>query len=568
MKNITLIFTSLLLVFAVSCTDDFDEINEQPDALSVNDVSAKFFVTSIQQKVFRNDIFKLWYGDVFHSDQFSGHFAGGHSEYGFAGDFGWDYWNALTDNGSWGPYSGMNSSITSYMNLVGKGGTLENDQYYAIGLIIKGFYYQLYTDQFGAIPYSEASNPEIKLPKYDDQIDIYKGIIAELDEAISIIGSNTATGLGVDLLAENDVIFNGNLQNWKKLANSLKLRIALRAYGAPGENFSANVIAKALNPENGGVLADTDALMAGFGEANMWADGTASYGDIWYTWTNSRWKLGEPLINIMKSDNDPRLNVMAKPSEGGSVTIDLTVRDGETSDLVQKHKDFLKSTLDNSGLVLDTDYTWVEAGDELKITMDENTHYVGLPLRTSDGLQRYLNAKLFSDPADNLTQQLNQGKEMFPTPIMLAADTHFMIAEAILRGLHSGDAAAYYQSGLRKAMEFWETISGAPLDESNMSPLSGTTDEMMEQVSTQRWLANYANSLESWSIVRKTGYPSSALITSTDDDVISYAGQLNGAYPYRLRYGTGVYDSNKANVDAAVDKQGKDVMATKLWFAK
>ena len=46
MKNITLILTSLLLVFVVSCTDDFDDINEQPDALSVEDVSAKFFVTS------------------------------------------------------------------------------------------------------------------------------------------------------------------------------------------------------------------------------------------------------------------------------------------------------------------------------------------------------------------------------------------------------------------------------------------------------------------------------------------------------------------------------------------
>ena len=565
MKKLILLFTSLLLVSTISCTDDFNEINEQPDALSVSDVSAKFFVTSVQQKVFRNDIFKLWYGDVFHSDQFAGHFAGGHSDYAWGGDFAWNYWNALTDNGSWGPYSGMNSQLTSYMNLVGEGGTLENQQYYALGLIIKGFYYQLFTDQFGAIPYSQASDPNINLPVFDDQIDIYKGIIAELDEAISIIGSNTTTGSGVNMLAENDVIFNGNMQNWKKLANSLKLRIALRAHGAPGETFSANAVSEALAS---GVLADTDALMAGFGEANLWADGTASYGDIWHTWTNARFKIGEPLINIMKNDNDPRLAVIAKKSEGGSVTIDLTVRDGETSDIVEKHKDFLKQTLDNAGLVLDTDYTWVESNDELTITMDENTHYIGLPLRTNDLLKRYLNAKLFSDPAENLTQKLNEGKPMLPTPVMLAADTHFMIAEAILRGLATGDAAAYYQSGLRKAMAHWETISGATLDEINMAPLTGTTDEMMEQVSTQRWIANYTNSVESWSIVRKTGYPSSALITSTDDDVISLAGDLNGAYPYRLRYGTGVYNSNGVNVDAAVAKQGPDVMSTKLWFAK
>ena len=69
MKKLILIFISLLLVSTISCTDDFNEINEQPDALSVSDVSAKFFVTSVQQKIFRNDIFKLWYGDVFHSDQ-------------------------------------------------------------------------------------------------------------------------------------------------------------------------------------------------------------------------------------------------------------------------------------------------------------------------------------------------------------------------------------------------------------------------------------------------------------------------------------------------------------------
>ena len=565
MKKIILLFTGLLLVSTISCTDDFNEINEQPDALDVSDVSAKFFVTSVQQKVFRNDIFKLWYGDIFHSDQFAGHMAGGHSDYVFAGDFGWDYSNALTDNGSWGPYSGMNSALTSYMNLVGEGGTLENDQYYAIGLIVKGIYYQLFTDLFGSIPYSEASNPDIKLPKFDDQIDIYKGIIAELDEAISIIGSNTTTGSGVDMLAENDVIFNGNMQNWKKLANSVKLRLALRAHGAPGENFSANVVSEALAS---GVLAETDAFVPGDGEAFIWADGTASYGDVWHTWTNARWKVGESMINIMKDDNDPRLAVIAKPSEGGSVTIDLTVRNAETSAIVEKHKNFLKSTLDKAGLVLDTDYTWVEANDELTITMDENTHYVGLPLRTNDLLKRYLNAKLFSDPNENLTQKLMEGNAMLPTPVMLAADTHFMIAEAILRGLAPGDAAAYYQSGLRKAMAYWETITGATLDESNMSPLTGTTDEMMEQVSTQRWLANYLNSAESWSIIRKTGYPSSAVITSTDDDVISFAGQLNGAYPYRLRYGTGVYNSNQANVEAAVAKQGPDVMATKLWWAK
>ena len=55
-------------------------------------------------------------------------------------------------------------------------------------------------------------------------------------------GNKTETGQGVDRLAENDVLFNGNMQNWKQLANSLKLRMGLRAHGAAGEDFAATAI--------------------------------------------------------------------------------------------------------------------------------------------------------------------------------------------------------------------------------------------------------------------------------------------------------------------------------------
>jgi hypothetical protein len=278
--------------------------------------------------------------------------------------------------------------------------------------------------------------------------------------------------------------------------------------------------------------------------------------------------MAEPLINILKGDNDPRLAIMSKPIQGGSVTVSIVPRDGETDALVQKHLSFLKSTLDDAGLVQDTDYTWTETADELTITISENTYYVGLPSRMNGKLQKYFNTNLFSDPAENLTQKVNQGKPVLPSVIMLAGDTHFMIAEAILGGLASGDAASYYQSGLRKVMEHWETISGVSLDESNMGELTGTLDEKLEKVATQRWIANYTNSIEAWAIVRDTGYPSTAVSTSSDDDIISLAGPLNGAYPERLRYGSGVYSSNGDNVQAAVAKQGPDVMATKLWFAE
>ena len=68
MKNIILLLTGLLLVFSISCTEDYDEINDQPDALSVSDVSAKFFVTTLQQKLYRDNVYELWYGRILHSN--------------------------------------------------------------------------------------------------------------------------------------------------------------------------------------------------------------------------------------------------------------------------------------------------------------------------------------------------------------------------------------------------------------------------------------------------------------------------------------------------------------------
>ena len=88
----------------------------------------------------------------------------------------------------------------------------------------------------------------------------------------------------------------------------------------------------------------------------------------------------------------------------------------------------------------------------------------------------------------------------------------------------------------------------------------------MEKIATQRWIANYTNGYEAWAIVRDTGYPSSAMTTSSDNNIKSYAG-MNGEYPQRLRYISSAYTSNGANVDAAVGEQGPDTKTTKLWWA-
>ncbi len=159
------------------------------------------------------------------------------------------------------------------------------------------------------------------------------------------------------------------MQKWKQLANSLKLRMALRAHGAPGEDFASAAVSEAISS---GVLADSDALFESYNEvSNIWVE-HSSYGDIYYGFgAAGQWKMGELLINALSSVSDPRLSFMSKPSAGGTVTLDITEASG--SQIA-----FLKSTLDNAGLVLDTDYSWTQTSSELTITMAENTTHVGL----------------------------------------------------------------------------------------------------------------------------------------------------------------------------------------------
>lgn len=565
MKNsILLICSSFLIATTLSCTDDFNEINTQPDALSTDDISAKFFVTNIQQKLYRPTMIPLWFGDVIHPDQFSGQTANGWAGSDWNGDLGWVYNSFYTDLGCWQWLAGYNSDLTSYINNVKSGGTLEDEMYYALGLVMKGFYYQQYTEAFGMIPFSEASDPSITLPKYDDQLTIYKGIIADLDEAIAIIGSGTEAGSGFGVLRENDVIFGGNMQHWKQAANSLKLRIALRAHGGVGEDFSATAASEAIAS---GVLADVDAMFEGFAEeTNIWG-GSSSYGDVWHNFTGSQWKTTEALINILKTSNDPRLSLMAKPAVGGTMTITKPIA-GAGVALIADHVAYVKNMLDNAGLVLDTDYTWTETSADLTITMPENTNFVGMPSRLSGKLKGYMPDFMFSDPADIITQKTNEGMPLFPTVVMASADSHFMIAEAIVKGLANGDASTFYQLGLEKAMAVWKTAPTAEFSASNMGSLTGTVEEKLEKIATQRWLVNYTNGYEGWSIVRDTGYPAACVITSDNDDIVSFAGEMNGKQAHRLRYGTGTYSSNGANVNAAVSAQGPDNMTTKLWFAK
>lgn len=93
------------------------------------------------------------------------------------------------------------------------------EQYIAIGKIMRSVLISTFVDIYGDVPYSEANQgAEILFPSFDDDEAIYDGILDELDEAVTIL--NGASG---DV--QGDLMYGGDLSKWRKLANTWKLQM-------------------------------------------------------------------------------------------------------------------------------------------------------------------------------------------------------------------------------------------------------------------------------------------------------------------------------------------------------
>ena len=568
LKKIAFIFLAIL---GFNSCSDFDEINENPNAFTSDEVSAKFFMTELQIQLYAPNRYPYWRAQLIHADRYAGHFTFGFNGSWWTDALGYDYNSGYTD-AAYDWMSGYLGKLSGFINFVKEGGDLQNDKFYAIGLIMKGLYYQMYVDTFGMAPYTEAFDPDNITPKYDELSTIYQGTIADLDEAMAIIGDAEVSGEGVELLTNNDLFFGGDMQKWKKLANTLKLRMALRAQGANGATFAEGAIAEALAAPLL-TASDENALMEKDPDISQWAN--AAYGDVWWNFgTGSNWNVGKTLIDYLRNNNDPRLTYYAKPIDGGDVVLTQDA-EGDSRNLFSKHSAFILQQLDDAGVTYSsTSGTKTVDGvtiDTVGISIAAGDYYVGQPTRLNGFIYSQVKEQLFSRPADIVINPKNQGKEIFPEVVMTAAEGNFLQAEAIVKGLASGDAQSLYQEGIRQAMAMWDVPEGdisTFLGTEDMAQLNGSVDENLEKIAIQRWIVSYTDGFEAWAIVRDTGYPTELSEGVSDFDIYAAGTTLNGAYPQRMRYGNGAYNTNGDNTNAALQVQGPDVQGTKLWWAK
>lgn len=558
MKYFKFSIYTLLLLMIISCTKDFDEINTNNSGFTADEVSAKYFLTSTQVGLYAPSRYEYWRAHLIHSDRYAGHFTFGHNHSWWSDGLGYDYSAGYTD-ASYDWLAGYFGKVKGFADLTKEGGEFENQYYYAMSLIIKGLYYQVYTETFGMVPFSEAGVDGILTPKYDAQKDIYKGIIADLDNAMSIIGSTERTGIGVEDAGPNDIYCGGDLQKWKRLANTLKLRIGMRALGASGDDFASNAITSAmsqplLDEATGSVVMKKDFVIS------EWA--SASYGDIWHDFGvggGASWTMGATLINLLRDNNDPRLSAYALPAPGGTFVF---TDDGDAN--FQERLNFVIAALDNANAT----YTTTVSGADTTIEVPSG-QYIGQPSRINGDTYDFVRYDMFSIPSEMVTHKRGTQVDAYPEIILSSAESYFLQAEAVVRGIESGDAQSLFATGIKEAMKLWKVSTGdadSYIANESMADIStGTVDEKLEKIALQRWLADYTDGFEAWAVVRDTGYPSE-LYAGVSNPTIFALGNLNGAYPQRLRYGSGAQAN--PNYSAAVSAQGADVQATKLWFAK
>lgn len=372
-----------------------------------------------------------------------------------------------------------------------------------IGRILKVWLLHRYTDQWGDMPYFEAlkSREEvINNPKYDTQDAIYRDMLKELKEAEELleVDPNQLS------FGNADILFQGNVERWKRFANSLRLRLAIRvryADASLAQEHITDVLTKQLIETNA-----QNAQLATLASISANADNRSP---IFLRYLSNPMPIFASLTmtESLKQRNDPRLPIYFEPA-----------------------------TLRAPG---DAGYR----GRPIQIHLQQRDRY------HQDSLAHLGNA--FKQP-------------VLQIKILTAAEVRFLRAEAALAGLSGGNAQTLLQEGIQLAMQEHNIASGT-IDNyvaSITAAFGGYTDERkLEEIIVQKYIALFMQADETWAEHRRTGYPR----IWTGNDIGVTGGRILRRFTYpQLEYqinGTNVEE-------AANRLQGGDQLISRIWWDK
>ncbi|MBN7812373.1 SusD/RagB family nutrient-binding outer membrane lipoprotein [Algoriphagus sp. H41] len=199
-----------------------------------------------------------------------------------------------------GPLMNLQRIIELNTNEATKGDVLSsgsNENQIAVARILKAYFFASLTDRWGELPYTEALQGELDFsPSYDSQEFIYTDLMKELKEAAAQINPATAA-------VEGDLLFDGNMESWRRFANSLRMILALRMSDVAPQAAQTNFT----EAYSGGILL-TNFMYPYLGEANNQNPWYARY------LTRVDYAISDTMYDYMMPLGDPRLAVYADPA--------------------------------------------------------------------------------------------------------------------------------------------------------------------------------------------------------------------------------------------------------------
>lgn len=308
-KKATLLTAGLLV--ASACTSEFEEMNVDPNS-PTGVSSAVLLPNAIESSVDRYwghrtrferlniDGAMLWM-QYFTRNIYSNE----GDNYSVGPEFHANNWKGL-----------FNDAAVNFQRIVvqsGPEGKSPNPNYEGIALVMRSWVFSLLTDLYGPIPYSEAlkgtSAQPIYTPKYDSQEQVYAGLLNDLKLANEklVVGGPSVSG---------DIMFNGNILRWKKMANSLRLKLANRQ-AAKKPNESRAIMAEIMGDpakypiftsnSDYAVLSHTTVLPSN----NEWHQVMIQDG-------RTDWNISKTLTDKLNSLGDTRIGVFAQPNGQGA----------------------------------------------------------------------------------------------------------------------------------------------------------------------------------------------------------------------------------------------------------
>lgn len=425
--------------------------------------------------------------------------------------------------------------------------------------IYRVYLMSIITDTYGDAPFSEAGLGFLEgkfNPKYDKQEDIYNAFFLELEDAVNKIDPTKDKVTG-------DLIYAGDVTKWQQLANSLRLRFAMRISNVnptkAQTEFENALVA------NGGVITDasSDALIKYMTIA--FSFGQEAYSDyrgnslsqllFGNDPANNPSYLCSTFFNQLRQSGDPRTFKISRCYYDGLMS--ATSPDNRvdiTQEMIEKGIDF--SPRDPGA------YSWEPwpTGYDSDICAELA---VNNPSVTAT-MAREVEPKL----ANNFLKSDNPGV------VMTSAEVKFLMAEATVKKWNVGSALAedLYKQGVRAAMDFLTDNYGctattdAEFDAfiQDKGAFGHTDNQKLEAINTQAWILHFTNPAECWANVRRSGYPK---LKSPAE--YGFGQYLTGGteIPVRLCYPVLESSYNKKSYNEAIERMGgTDNWHSLLWW--